>query len=313
MKLSRTMIVASLCVIGLGVQAKSTATTPKNEGWTWGLPNETPVASLSSKGVLQLQSKIQLNPAEVNPKLIIGTFSSYPATVLSQNGLFLRSDTSPYSKSAVFSKDGIFFSQNAPARVFYNATEIKHGSLSLKYILNDATGDNKTFAVEKGDLFTTGRVGIGAPAVAALYVGGDFVVKSSNDSASAPDFMINNNGYISIGTDKIYQLKSEQFKVSVNGKIACKEIKVNSKWADYVFADNYTLRPLAEVERFIAENKHLPDVPSAATVESEGLALGAMQAVMMQKIEELTLYMIKIEKDNDLLRAELSSIKEGIK
>lgn len=268
---------------------------------------------MSTKGVLQLQDKIQINPTGAEPQLTIGTLALYPAVRLSPNGLSFRSDNAPYSKRASYTKDGIFFSQNAPARVFYNATEIKHGSLSLKYILNDATGDNKTFAVEKGDLFTTGRVGIGAPAVAALYVGGDFVVKSSNDSASAPDFMINNNGYISIGTDKIYQLKSEQFKVSVNGKIACKEIKVNSKWADYVFADNYTLRPLAEVERFIAENKHLPDVPSAATVESEGLALGAMQAVMMQKIEELTLYMIKIEKDNDLLRAELSSIKEGIK
>lgn len=79
-------------------------------------------------------------------------------------------------------------------------------------------------------------------------------------------------------------------------------IAPKSTWADFVFSGNYNLRPLKEVESFIAENEHLPDVPSAAQVAEEGYSQHDMNKVLLQKIEELTLYIIKQQKEIEELR-----------
>jgi hypothetical protein len=89
------------------------------------------------------------------------------------------------------------------------------------------------------------------------------------------------------------------YKFAINGKMVCEEVKVklaSSGWPDYVFADNYQLKPLQEIEKFIIQNKHLPNIPSAAEVEKNGIEVGDMQKRMMEKIEELTLYVISLEK-----------------
>ncbi len=78
----------------------------------------------------------------------------------------------------------------------------------------------------------------------------------------------------------------------------------NWVWADYVFAKDYKLKELNEVEEYIAENKHLPGIPSAADIEKNGLSVGKMQALHMEKIEELTLYMIELQKQNELLQVQ---------
>lgn len=115
------------------------------------------------------------------------------------------------------------------------------------------------------------------------------------------------NGCVGIGTvnpDPLY-------KLSVNGFIRAKEIRVNTGWADYVFEKNYTLKPLKEVEQFIISNKHLPGVPDAATLQKEGVDISTMQTKMMEKIEELTLYMIEADKKIALLQQQLSAIKNN--
>ncbi len=307
--ISKMLLLASVCGLALSVngQSKKDNTTSPSEGWKWSIADEKPVATLSNKGVLQLQNSIRIDP---NTGIIqFGTLGTYPGAEFSRTGIVFRSDNNPYSRRGFLDNEGLTFTQHAPAKLFYNSTNIGHGRLSLKYVLNSSTDEHKIFTVEKGDLFTTGTIGIGAPAKASLYVVGNMIVKTSIDSAAAPDLIINDKGYISIGTDKIYQLKSEMFKVSVNGKIACKEIKVDAKWADFVFDQDYKLRNLSDVEQFITENKHLPGVPSAVTVESQGLAVGEMQALMMQKIEELTLYMIQLEKDNQMMKVQIEDLK----
>ncbi|MDQ3290886.1 MAG: hypothetical protein M3Q05_06300 [Bacteroidota bacterium] len=101
--------------------------------------------------------------------------------------------------------------------------------------------------------------------------------------------VIDDNGWVGIGTTNT----SSDYKLSVNGKIRAKGLKVETGWADFVFADNYKLRSLDEVESYIKANKHLPDVPSEAEVAKNGVDLGPMQATLLQKIEELTLYFSK--------------------
>ncbi len=113
----------------------------------------------------------------------------------------------------------------------------------------------------------------------------------------AVPFLINPyGGNVGIGTSD-----PGAYKLAVNGNIRSKEVVVESGWADYVFNKDYSLPGLAEVEKFIFQNKHLPDIPSAAEIEKNGLPLGDIQKKMMAKIEELTLYIIAQNKRIELL------------
>ncbi|CAM4112687.1 hypothetical protein SAMN06265348_103299 [Pedobacter westerhofensis] len=87
-----------------------------------------------------------------------------------------------------------------------------------------------------------------------------------------------------------------QYKLDVIGTIRSREIKVDIDGADFVFDDNYRLRTVDDLEKFVKVNKHLPDVASAKEMKKNGADLGDLNSVLLQKIEELTLYMIKQNK-----------------
>jgi hypothetical protein len=93
------------------------------------------------------------------------------------------------------------------------------------------------------------------------------------------------------------------YSVSVDGKIMAEEVTVQNStaWPDYVFANEYKLMPLDELERSINQNKHLPNIPAAAEVEKNGIMLGDMNRKLMEKVEELTLYIIELNKKNEAL------------
>lgn len=100
------------------------------------------------------------------------------------------------------------------------------------------------------------------------------------------------------------------YKVSIDGKVMCEELKVQlSPWPDYVFANEYQLKSLDEVESFIKTNNHLPNIPAASVIESEGLNVGEMQGLMMEKIEELTLYIIEMNKNNKELQSRIELLE----
>lgn len=114
-----------------------------------------------------------------------------------------------------------------------------------------------------------------------------------DQNASLPRLVIDANGSVGIGTTNI----DNTYKLFVEGGIRSRKLKVDqSAWPDYVFDTAYQLRPLAAVQEFIDQKKHLPDVPSAQEVEKEGLDIGETQAVLLRKIEELTLYIIELNK-----------------
>lgn len=114
-----------------------------------------------------------------------------------------------------------------------------------------------------------------------------------------------NGGNVGIGTD------NPKNKLDVNGTIRAKEVKVElENWSDFVFDKDYKLPSLAEVEAHINEHKHLPDIPSEKQVKEEGINLAEMQAKLLQKIEELTLYVIKQEKEIEKQQNDISYLKE---
>lgn len=105
------------------------------------------------------------------------------------------------------------------------------------------------------------------------------------------------------------------YRLSVDGDIIAKRCVVQvSNWADYVFAPDYTMPSLAELENYVHENKHLPGVPSEAEVADKGIEMGEMNKILLQKVEELTLYMIDMKKQNEAavtaLRNEIKALKE---
>lgn len=121
------------------------------------------------------------------------------------------------------------------------------------------------------------------------------------------------DGNVGIGTPLIYNPRN--YKLAVNGFIGAKEIYVentSTTWPDYVFSNDYNLPSLNEVEKFVNQNKHLPDVPSAAEVAEKGQAVGEMNAVLLKKVEELTLYIIEQNKRMDEQQRKIQELESKI-
>jgi hypothetical protein len=117
--------------------------------------------------------------------------------------------------------------------------------------------------------------------------------------------IIKNDGNFGIG------VLNPSEKLSVNGNIKAKKIIVSQTgWPDYVFAPAYKLRPLNELAAFIQKNQHLPDMPSAKDVEEKGISVGDNQALLLKKIEELTLYLIQLDEVNKKLVSEVEILKQ---
>lgn len=108
-------------------------------------------------------------------------------------------------------------------------------------------------------------------------------------------------------------IAQNSYRLLVEGGVLTEKVKValrsTANWADYVFGENYNLMPLSDVEKFIIKNKHLPNVPSAEELKNEGLDLGEMQAKQMEKIEELTLYVIEQNKKLERQEKEIEELK----
>lgn len=132
---------------------------------------------------------------------------------------------------------------------------------------------------------------------------GDWYIRSAADNGVVV-IQDGNAGNVGIGT-----ANTAGYKLAVNGKIRAKEIRVETGWADYVFAPEYKLRPLEEVESFIKANQHLPEIQPASEIQANGLDVANVTTKMMAKIEELTLYLIEMKKENDALKQRVNSLE----
>jgi len=119
---------------------------------------------------------------------------------------------------------------------------------------------------------------------------GDCADNTSLDNARLIMSM-SRDGNVGFGTEP-----DSMYRIQIAGDMRAEEIIVETGWADFVFEEEYNLRPLSEVESFIQKNGHLPDIPIGTSIESKGLSVGEISMRFMQKIEELTLYSIDQDK-----------------
>lgn len=169
-------------------------------------------------------------------------------------------------------------------------------------MVEPASGDGQSIEFHNLWASSSPRAGIEMRYIGS-YTDSSLAFRTRSGSNYNESMLIDNNGNVGIGT------LTPTHKLSVNGTILAKEVIVESGWSDFVFDRGYYLRPLRDVETHIQDHGHLPDVPSAATVEAEGLSVGEAQKIMMQKIEELTLYMIEKDKQVAALQARVSELE----
>jgi len=173
----------------------------------------------------------------------------------------------------------------------------------------DVAGANhsKILATSENSLY---KVGIFSHS--SWYGGGGFIGTESNHNLH---FITDNNAKMSVlrnGNVGIGSLNPTN-KLDVNGTIHAKEVKVDMDgWSDFVFKKEYNLPTLEEVEKHIAEKGHLENIPSEKEVLQNGINLGEMNARLLQKIEEMTLYMIEMKKENEKQNQEIKKLRSII-
>jgi hypothetical protein len=132
---------------------------------------------------------------------------------------------------------------------------------------------------------------------------------TANGNAPLEKMRIDNSGNVLIGTTS----NPNNYKLAVKGKIGAQEVVVTqSGWSDFVFKDDYKLKPLVKVAEYVKRNKHLEGIPTEAEVRKNGVSVGEMQAKLLEKVEELTLHMIEMKKENDELRTKVSDLEKRV-
>lgn len=143
----------------------------------------------------------------------------------------------------------------------------------------------------------------------ALYVNGQPFTGGSSSQWTTSGSNINfTTGTVSIGTTTA----PSAYKLAVGGKIVAEEVvvKLQTNWPDYVFEPDYKLLSLEELRSFIKQHKHLPGVPSAKEVEENGVPVGEMNALLLKKIEELTLHILELNKTNMELQKRIEALEK---
>jgi len=204
---------------------------------------------------------------------------------------------------------------------------------SLLFVRNDGvvkvgnlagTGNRPVYANASGELIDAGSVGsaggwtLGGNAIStnSYFIGTtdeqSLVFKTNQATDNTKKMEIFPDGKVNIGKTYIGSTHTDHL-LSVSGKIICNDLRVlplSGNWPDYVFSASHKLISLEEVERYVKANHHLPGMPSAQDVEANGIEVGEMQRNILEKMEEMTLYMIDLKKENAELRIKINTINQ---
>lgn len=190
------------------------------------------------------------------------------------------------------SSDYAFYQVSSPGTSgdvrYWNKARGEGGRLFVHYT-------NNGLVINFNNDFTGGTFigGTGANPIAAFYSRDSLYQFELKGKLKASSILVET------GIDVNGKIKANT--LDINELIRAKEVKIQiPDWSDFVFAADYKLPSLSEVEKHIKEKQHLPDIPSEKEVIENGISVGEMQAKLLQKIEELTLYVIDLKKENEM-------------
>jgi hypothetical protein len=197
-----------------------------------------------------------------------------------------------------------------------NPTEKLTVAGDISALLRVAFQDNARFTVTNTNVptlntasFSMPHYGLSAPNAggsADLWISGSQAIRMFNAGNPVPSFNLV-GGNLGLGTQTI----PAGYKLAVKGNLIAEKIvvKTSTNWPDFVFKKDYKLPSLNEVEQFISKNSHLPEIPSAREVESKGQDVGEMNRLLLKKVEEITLYLIELKKENQEMKKEIQDLK----
>ncbi|MDW3209334.1 MAG: hypothetical protein R8N23_05675 [Reichenbachiella sp.] len=214
-----------------------------------------------------------------NPKssLEIGSHNNTSASNLGVNG----------SKVSSFTAFGNLYNINDYDIASFGRREAGHEVSAIKLVTMTTSGSTQGARIA---FLNSNVASVSSPTLKFMVGGG----------AGTDVMNLLSNGNVGIGTT------APSYKLHVAGEAYATKFRApsNASWPDYVFEDAYELHEIKEVEKYIEKNHHLPDIPSAAEVKENGVDIVDMQAKLLQKIEELTLYMIEQNKKIESLTLE---------
>lgn len=234
--------------------------------------------------VSEPEATLHINDSgSTRPALLIEAATGSEGDIAWPTGEFLQLGTwneaaLEFSRHMTLLDDGLVFINN---RLYFNGDTGDKISL-----FNDRFGQANMYGFGVGD---------NAVMYMKANTGYEFYVGDADVTTSLPSMYLSDNG-LGINTTNL-----SGYTLAVNGDIRSKEIVVETGWSDFVFEPDYQLRSLTEVDEFIQTHGHLPDIPSAAEVAAHGVRVGEMESSLLQKIEELTLYAIDMQKRLALL------------
>ena len=206
------------------------------------------------------------------------------------------------------------YDDGSQARLFYD------GNNKLIHFWN-SDGTTQFTGLKLGNLYSMGKLGVGTSSpinnLDVIGVLGFRGINASNLPSTHWRLYFNASSTVDNGlqfrvNDELkVNFKNDTFMF--DGLIRSKEIKVQlNVWSDFVFAKDYELPTLEELEAYILQNQHLPDIPSETEVIENGVNLGEMNAKLLQKIEELTLYLIEQNKQNKAQQKKIEQLEQKV-
>jgi hypothetical protein len=261
----------------------------------------------------------------INNESVSFITNNTPRGIITQAGNFGIGTQSPSTRLEVVGNSlfdgnvGMGISPSTDERLLVSGTSSLDGNVGIGI----ASPDDERLQVQ-GSSFLNGNVGIGvsSPVDERLQVEGTSFLDGNVgiNKASTADFSLDVSGNanfedrVKIAADDFPTLPdADLYNLAVGGGIIAEEVLVDKMpWADYVFEADYTLLSLEETEAYTLTKGHLPGVPSAEEVENNGLKLGEMQRVQMEKIEELYLHLFDMNKQMKALLEENEGLKKTV-
>jgi hypothetical protein len=304
-------------------------------GWTWGTNGAVPVAALNVKGDFQIAGTFKSN---------LGVFEAMDTQAATN-----ATDWKDWGKYSLVLSAGKVLETKPNGQEIRKFQFFDHpatsGGLPAGTSLNLRNDNNEIF-LAASSFNLESRFHVADPEGAEIIKAGNFSANSSNNSSNESVNWVHlpkANSRLAIGSWAMYKPEHEftvrgsgwfeheiitnskigvgvqaqdipsDYKLAVDGKIIGEEVKVqlSGQWPDYVFEKEYALPSIYDVEAYIKEKGHLKNIPSAKEIEKAGgVTLGQMNIKLLEKIEELTLYIIAQQKENDMQKRQLEQSEE---